>query len=65
MTTNNESFVIRPLIATSLSVTWHLPGTRSLAGAGDVALRGCSCHVMVCCGGRGSSMAVVGGGGDW
>jgi len=60
MMTNDESFIIRPLIATLPSVTWHLPGTCSLAGAGDVALRGHSCHVTVCCGGHGSSMAVVG-----
>ena len=38
MTTNYESFVVCPLIAMSLSVTWHLPGACSLAGASDVAL---------------------------
>jgi len=65
MTTNDESFIICPLIAMSLSVTWHLPGARSLAGAGDMALQGRLCHVMVCCGGHGSLTVVVGGGGDW
>ena len=62
---NNKSFVIRHLIATSQTVMWHLLATHSLAGAGDVALRGCSCCVMMCCGGHGSSTAVALGGGDW
>jgi len=65
MTMNDELFIVCPLIATSPSAMWHLPGARSLSGASDVALQGCSCHVAVCCGGCGSSMAVVGGGSDW
>jgi len=66
MTMNDELFVIHPLIAMSPSAqTWHLPGAHSLAGAGDMVLQGRSCRVMVCCGGRGSLAAVVGGGGDW
>ena len=65
MTTNDELFIVCPLIAMSPSATWHLPGAHSLAGAGDVALQGHSCHIMVCCGGCGSLTAVVGGGSDW
>jgi len=57
--------IIHHLIAMLLATVWHLPGTHSLAGAGDVALQGCSCHVKVCCGGRGSSRTIVHGGGDW
>jgi len=47
MLMDDESFVICPLIATLPSVTWHLPGACSLAGAGDVALQGRSCHYSV------------------
>jgi len=65
MTTNNELFIVHPLIATSPSAMWHLPGAHSLAGASDVVLQGRSCRVMVCCGGHGSSTVVVGGGSDW
>jgi len=57
--------VVHCLIATSLAVTWHLLGVRSLAGAGDVVLRGCWCCVMCCGGGCGSSTMNVRGGGDW
>jgi len=60
--TNN---IIRHLIAMSLAATWHLLGIRSLAGASDVALRGCWCCVMCCGGGGGSSTTNVRGGGDW
>jgi len=60
-TTNN---IICHLIATLLAATWHLLAIRSLAGAGDVVLRGHS-HCVMCCGGRGSSMTNVCGGGDW
>jgi len=63
LTTTND--IVRRLIATSLAATWHLLGIRSLAGAGDVALRGCWCCVMCCGGGRGSSTTNVRGGGDW
>ena len=63
LTTMND--IVRRLIATSLAATWHLLGVCSLAGAGDVALRGCWCCVMCCGGGRGSSTTNVHGGGDW
>jgi len=68
MTMNDESFVIHPLIAMSPSAMWHLPGTCSLAGAGDMALRGHSCRVTVCCGGCGwwrQLVMVVMGGARW
>jgi len=47
MPTEDESFIVCPLIATLLSVMWHLPGDCSLAGAGDMVLQGCSCHYSV------------------
>jgi len=56
--------IVCHLIATSLAATWHLLGVRSLAGAGDVALRGRWCCVMCCGGGHGSSTTNVRGGGD-
>jgi len=43
MMMDNKSLVIHPLIAMSPSAMWHLPGARSLAGASDMALQGCSC----------------------
>jgi len=63
LTTMND--IIHRLIATSLAVMWHLLGIRSLAGAGDVVLRGRSGCVMCCGGGCGSLMTNVCGGGDW
>ena len=63
LTTTND--IIRRLIATSLVATWHLLGIRSLAGAGDVVLRGRWCCVMCCSGGCGSLSMNVHGGGDW
>ena len=52
MMADDESFIVHPLIATSPSAMWHLPGTRSLAGAGDVVLQGCLCHTVVMGGAR-------------
>ena len=40
--------VICCLIAMLLAARWHLLGACSLAGAGDVVLQGCLCHVTVC-----------------
>jgi len=57
--------IVRCLIAMLLAATWHLLGICSLAGAGDVALRGRWCCVMCCGGGRGSSTTNMRGGGDW
>jgi len=62
MMVNDKSFIIHPLIAMSLSVTWHLPGTRSLAGAGDMALQG---RFMSCYGVLWWSWVIDGGCGWW